>query len=128
MTVAVQPAPFAAAETLDGQEIVGVSISTTVTENEQVVVFPAPSVAPNTCVVTPTGNVAPLANPAVCRVVAAPQLSVPAGVLNETAAPQVLESAFIVTLDGQLMLGASVSLTVTVNEQVAVKPARSVAK
>ena len=128
MTVAVQPAPFAAAETLDGQEIVGVSISTTVTENEQVVVFPDPSVAPNTCVVTPTGNVAPLANPAVCRVVAAPQLSVPAGVLNETAAPQVLESAFVVTLDGQLMLGASVSLTVTVNEQVAVKPARSVAK
>ena len=47
-----------------GQVMVGASASTTVTVNEHVVV-PNELVALKVLVVTPTGKVAPLANPAV---------------------------------------------------------------
>ena len=40
-------------------------MSVTVTVNEQVAVFPEPSVAKNALVVMPTGKVAPLASPVV---------------------------------------------------------------
>jgi hypothetical protein len=66
-------------EILTGQVIVGFCISFTVTVNEQVAVLPPASVTLNVFVVTPTGNVDPLARPAI-RVVTEPeQLSVPTG-------------------------------------------------
>ena len=63
----------------DGQDIVGFCISFTVTVNEQVAVLPPASVTLKVFVVVPTGNVDPLARPAI-RVVTEPeQLSVPTG-------------------------------------------------
>ncbi len=48
-----------------GQTTSGVSASTTVIVNVQVLELPAASVAVNSIVVTPTGNSEPLARPAV---------------------------------------------------------------
>nr|WP_298869736.1 hypothetical protein [uncultured Allomuricauda sp.] len=42
-------------------------------------VLPAPSVTSKVFVVVPVGNAAPEASPAICTVVAVPQLSVPTG-------------------------------------------------
>ena len=64
---------------LDGQVIVGTWVSTTVTVKLQVDELPAASVTLNVLVVVPTGNVEPLARPAVCNVEAPGQLSVPTG-------------------------------------------------
>ena len=47
----------------EGQLIAGGSLSFTVTVNEHVLVLPAASVATKVLVVTPTGNVPPLAIP-----------------------------------------------------------------
>jgi hypothetical protein len=44
---------------LAGQTIAGASVSLTVTVNEQVAVFPAPSVAVQITVVVPTANMLP---------------------------------------------------------------------
>ena len=62
---------------LFGQLITGKILSVTVTVNEQVAELPEASVTRKVLVVTPTGNEAPLARPAVCVVVAPGQLSVP---------------------------------------------------
>jgi len=59
----------------------GASLSITVTVKLQLFVLPAASVTLNVFVVVPTGNVVPLANPAVCVVAAPVQLSVPTGVV-----------------------------------------------
>ena len=108
--------------------MLGACVSLTVTVNEQLAVLPAASVTKNVLVVTPTGNVAPLARPAVCVVVWPGQLSVPAGVVYVTTAEQLFRSLACVMFDGQVMAGDCVSLTVTVNEQLAVLPAASVTK
>ena len=62
-----------------GQVIEGNWASFTVTVNAQVAVLLAASVARKVLVVTPTGKLEPLANPAVWVVVAPAQLSVPTG-------------------------------------------------
>ena len=64
-----------------GQEIVGLSVSFTVTVNEQEALFPLASVTSKVLVVVPTGKKEPLGSPAVCFVVAPGQLSVPTGVV-----------------------------------------------
>ena len=64
-----------------GQVIVGSCVSVTVTVNAQVAVLLAPSVTLNVLVVTPTGNDAPEAKPAVWIVLGPEQLSVPTGVV-----------------------------------------------
>ena len=63
----------------DGQAIVGFCVSFTVTVNEQAAVLPPASVTLKVFVVTPTGNVDPLARPAICVVTEPEQLSVPTG-------------------------------------------------
>ena len=92
-----------------GHAIVGFSLSLTVTVKLQLAVFPAPSVTRNVFVVVPAGNVAPLARPAVCVVVAPGQLSVPDGVVYATTAPHVPAALFIVMFAGHVIVGSSVS-------------------
>ena len=54
------------------------------------------------------------------------QLSVPTGAVYVTAAPQIPGVLFTETLAGHVMVGNSVSVTVTVKEQVAVLALASV--
>ena len=64
---------------------------------------------------TPTGNVAPLANPAVCAIVDPVQLSAGVGSTHVTSAPQTPASVFTAMFAGKLsIVGASLSVTVTV--------------
>ena len=65
--------------TAAGQVIFGAWLSVTVTVNEQVAVALFAAVTTKVFVVVPTGNVEPLANPAVLTVFAPGQLSVPVG-------------------------------------------------
>ena len=103
-----------------GQVIVGCSVSFTVTVNEQVLVLPAASVATNVLVVVPTGNVLPLGRPAVCCTTGGTsgQLSVTAGRLKFTIAPQMPGFVPVVILAGHMIVGGWVSFTLTVNEQL----------
>jgi hypothetical protein len=105
----------------------GVSASATVTVNVHVAVLPAPSVAVKELVVTPTAKLVPLAPPAVCAVVAE-QLSTPAGVVYTNTAPQSPASLMVLAFGGHVIVGSSVSLTVTVNAQVAELLTASVAR
>jgi hypothetical protein len=111
---------------LAAQVIVGNSVSLTVTVNPQVAVLPLASVTLNTFVVTPTGNREPLARPAVCTVIGPEQLSAPVGEVKVAIALQSPASFTLLMLAGQVMVGNSVSVTVTVNPQVAVLPLASV--
>src|SRR5204862_1526297 len=99
---------------LVGQLITGGSLSVTVTVKLHVAVLPAASVTRNTLVVTPTGKADPLANPPVCVVTAPAQLSAPACAPDVTTALQRLASTLATMLDGQLITGGSLSVTVTV--------------
>jgi len=110
-----------------GQLIVGACVSFTVTRKVQVFVKPDPSVARSVIVVTPLGNADPEDNP-LCNDTtgAGEQLSVAVALYVATAAHWPT-SAFFVWFCGQVIVGASPSVTVTVNEQLAVKPAPSVA-
>lgn len=79
-------------------------------------------------VLMPVAGDAPVVAPVnaqVCTVT--PQLSVAVGLLGANVAVHTAGSVGLVTLAGQVMDGACVSLTVTVKEQVAVLPAASVA-
>jgi hypothetical protein len=111
----------------DGQLIVGFSVSLTVTVNEQVVaeVLPLASVALQVTVVVPFGNVEPDAG--LQLAVAPGQLSL-AVAEKLTTAEHWPESFPWVMLAGQLIVGFSLSLTVTVNEQLPVLPCASVAE
>ena len=111
--------------TLAGQAIVGISVSLTVTVKEQVAVLPEPSVTVKLFEVTPEGKLEPLAKPVVCVKFAPAQLSLK---LTEyvTIAAHWPGSLLTTTLAGQVIVGTSVSLTVTVKEQVAVLPEPSV--
>src|SRR5688572_6375658 len=111
-----------------GQLIVGGSLSLTVPVNLHVAVLPAASVTRNTLVVTPTGKAAPLVNPPICVVSAPGQLSVPTGVVKLTTALHRPASLVARMSAGQLIVGGSLSLTVTVKLQVAVLPAASVSR
>ena len=77
--------------------------------------FELASVAVYVIVVTPAGNVAPLANPAVCAILEPAQLSAEVGSTHVTAASQTPLPLFTVMSAGKLsIVGASVSVTVTV--------------
>ena len=93
---------------------------------EHVAVFPTASVTLNVLVVTPTGNVLPLARPAICVVVGPEQLSVPTGAEYVATLLHIPIVLFSVWFDGQVICGNSVSLIVIVKEHVAVFPAASV--
>src|ERR1041384_1388429 len=62
-----------------GAVIVGFSVSLIVTTKLHSAVSPTPSVTRNVLVVLPTGKNEPLARPAICVVVAPPQISAPTG-------------------------------------------------
>ena len=79
VTTLVQAPAVAAWVILAGQVIVGNSLSLITTVNEQVAELPAASVTRKIFVVVPTGNAAPLANPAICVVDCPAQLSAPTG-------------------------------------------------
>ena len=66
---------------LEGQEIVGGWLSTTVTVNEQMAACPLAAFTLKVFVVVPTGKLAPEGKPTVCEVEAPGQLSVPTGVI-----------------------------------------------
>jgi hypothetical protein len=109
---------------LAGQVITGSSTSFTVTLNVQVAVLPDASVAVQVTVEVPVGKALPEAG--LQLVVTPGQLSV-ADAVNETAAVHNPGSVLAVMFEGHVIAGASLSITVTVNEQVAVLPALSVA-
>jgi hypothetical protein len=102
---------------LAGQAITGGSTSSTVTVKEQDVILFEASVAVNVCIVIPTGNVAPLAKPAVCVVTTPEQLSVPTGGTNVTTAPQIPGVELTDMFAGHVITGGSASNTVIVKEQ-----------
>jgi hypothetical protein len=112
-----------------GQEMNnGASASFTVIVNEQIAIFPAASVAVYVIFVTPIGKTDPFAGPAVCITVTPAQLSLAVGVIQLTTAlhdPGLFE---VIIFNGQVTnVGFWLSVTVTVNEQVAVLPPASVA-
>jgi hypothetical protein len=106
---------------LDGHVIVGAVVSTVITVNEQVAVLPLASVAVQVTVVVPNGNVLP--DGGLQATVTPGQLSVAVAV-NVTADPH---SAPVIGA-GQVMVGGSVSLTVTVKVHMPTLPAASVAE
>jgi hypothetical protein len=83
--------------------------------NEQLLVLPAPSVAVQVTVVVPFGKVDPAAG--THADVTPGQLSPAVGGAYETTAEHCPGSLLTVTFAGQVIDGACVSLTVTVNEQ-----------
>src|SRR6187200_405206 len=97
---------------LDGQVICGASVSLTVTVKVQTLVLPEASVAMLVTVVVPTGNAEPEAG-LETRLVTR-QLSVALTVNVTLLALHWPASAARTMLDGQVVCGASVSLTVTV--------------
>jgi hypothetical protein len=111
---------------LAGTVTTGPVVSTTVTWNAAVEVFPAASLAVQLTVVVPSGNVEPDAG--VQAKLVTPTLSV-AEAEYETAAPAALVASAVMS-DGTVITGGVVSacwVTVTVNDFVAVFPWASVA-
>jgi hypothetical protein len=107
-----------------GQVSCGASASFTVTVNEQVAVLFDASVTVQSTVVVPFGNTEPDAGAQ--TVVAPGQLSFMVG-LKVTTAEQLPGSVLTVMLAGHVIVGGILSTTVTVNEQLAVLPAASLA-
>jgi hypothetical protein len=105
--------------------IVGACVSFTVTVNEQVAVLPDASVTTNVLVVTPIGNTEPDASPTVCVITCPGQLSVDV-LVYVTTAPQLFKSLLTTIGALHVIVGACVSLTVTLKLQVAVLPLASV--
>ena len=89
-------------------------MSTTVTTWVQVTKLPAPSVDVHVTVVFPIGKLAG----ASFVIVGVPQLSVPVAVPIEAVDVHCPASVFIVVADGQVIVGFSLSTTVTVKEHV----------
>ena len=110
-----------------GQLIIGACPSFIVTVKPQVAVFPERSVAVSTSFVTPCGNNPPLAIPVVTENVVPVQLSVIVGFGRMTVAVQVPESADCTIFEGQVIVGGTISLIVTLKLQLFVFPCRSVA-
>ena len=77
----------------------------------------------------PTGNSAPLANPAVCAILDPEQLSSEVGSVQVATAPQAPLSLFNDIVDGrETILGSVTSTTVTVAVQPAAFPLVSITK
>ena len=126
LTAAVQaPASVSWVMSAGMPVMAGFSSSVTVMLNDVVVVLAASSVAVYVTVVVPTANVSP---GSWVEVMVAPQLSDTVGAVQPTAAPQMPASLdWLISVGVPVMEGASLSVTVTVKEAVAVLPAASVA-
>ena len=97
----------------DIQFITGASLSTTITSKLHVLVLPAASVTlKGIWSLFLLGMPIPDASPAICTVVAIPQLSVPTGATYVTTAVAKPESTFWVISDGHTIVGSIVSFTV----------------
>jgi hypothetical protein len=105
-----------------GQFKTGRTLSTTVTVCVQVLVFPELSVTVHVTVVTPTGKVAG----ALLLTEATPQLSPVVGVPRFTPVAVHPELVVVFILDGQVIVGGTISVTVTVCVHEAVFPELSV--
>src|SRR5207237_3765853 len=103
--------------TLDGQVICGGCVSLTVMVNEQLAGLPAASLTLQVTVVVPFGKVEPAIG-AQETVPTFEQLSLAVGVEYITDAEHCPAAAGTLIFDGQVIEGACVSLTVTVNEQL----------
>ena len=110
-------------EIFDGQVMVGLMVSVTVTLCVQVAVFPEPSVTVQTTEVVPKGYVVEAWS---LVVEATEQLSEVIGVPKEGTVAEHALNTFTEIFDGQVMVGLMVSRTVTVCVQVAVFPEPSV--
>src|SRR5213080_2511723 len=97
----------------------GANVSTTITLNDAVRVFPCVSLAVQATVVAPSGNVDPLADVQVATTL--PSTASTADAVYANAAP-VGPVASIVAFAGTVMTGAVVSLTVAVNALVPAFP------
>jgi hypothetical protein len=103
-------------------------LSVTVTVNAHTLLFPFTSLAVYAMFVTPIGNIDPLTGPCVCITETPGQLSVAVGDAHETTAEQFPGSVFMAILVGQeVNTGNWLSVTVTLNEHVAMFPLASVA-
>jgi len=102
----------------------GANVSTTITLNDAVRVFPCVSLAVQATVVAPSGNVDPLADVQVATTL--PSTASTADAVYANAAP-VGPVASTVAFAGTVMTGAVVSLTVAVNALVPAFPWLSVA-
>jgi hypothetical protein len=120
-TVAKQEPASVVAVMFEGQAIVGIWLSETVTVCVHVLVLPAASTTVQVTVVTPIGKVAG----ASLETDATVQLSAVTGLPRSTVAKQSPASVVAVRFAGQTMLGASSSLTVTNCSQVVLFPAAS---
>ena len=96
--------------------MVGACVSFTLTLKEQVEVLPAASVATETTVVSPTGNIEPLAGVDTTDT-EGEQLST-APTVKLTAAPHVPEALLATISEGHVITAGCVSLTVTVKLHV----------
>ena len=105
--------------------ITGGSVSFTITLKVHVPVLEDPSVAVHVTTVVPVVNVEPLAGEQ--TTVGVPQLSEPVGVIYVMTAVHNPGSTGDVIADGQFTVGASPSFTITLNVQVPVFSAASVA-
>src|SRR2546428_9524583 len=97
---------------LPGQVNVGSSLSLTVTVKVQALVLPLASVAVQVTVVTPLLKVAPLVGRQLT--VAPGQLSLAVGTVQLTTLVRAPNAVLVVMLPGQVKVGSSLSLTVTV--------------
>ena len=123
-TLLVDPPGAAFAVTFSGHEICGGCASSTVTVKVHVLEFAPLSVATLVTVVVPKGKAKPLGG--MLAKLAMPQLS-EAFTVNCTLLEQTPGAAFTVRFAGQVMIGGSGSLTVTVKVQLLELPLASVA-
>ena len=110
--------------TEDGQFNTGTSLSSIVMVCWQVLELPDTSVTVQVTTVSPRGKIAGASLIKISSL-AAVQLSAIVGLMNPilaTAVPQVPESVSAIMSEAQVILGDSVSLTVTVKEHCAVFP------
>jgi hypothetical protein len=129
VTTALQKPGVLLTAMLAGQNVnTGGWLSLTVTVNEHNTLFPLASVAEYTMLVVPIGKTEPLGNPDTWVTIKPGQFSVAIGAIQFTTAPHVPGVLFTVILAGHdVKTGASLSVTVTVNEHVVKFPTASVA-
>ena len=111
---------------LEGHEIEGSILSSTVIVKLHEAELAAKSVTVYVSVLVPSEKVLPLPDPEVSAVLCPVQLSEPLGAVYVTTASQEPEPAFTVILEGQLIVGFSLSSTVIVKLHEAVFPDASV--
>ena len=125
-TIAPQLPGSLLAETLAGQEMVGFSVSLTVTVKVHIPILPAASVAVQVTVVVPTVKNDPLGGLQTTDKDDV-QLSETVGALYVTEAPHIPAALLTVILLGQVTIGGLLSTGVTLKVHMVLLPEKSVA-